>query len=249
MLRTDKLLWAINYVNVEDYLRGVVPSEMSPATDIAALKAQAIVCRSYAVFHAIKNAERLYHLTRTSQAYNGIDAESEQTDKAIKSTAGKVLYYKKKLLLSYCCSSCGGHTEYPPNIWDTDYEYPRPVRCPYCKGSKNFLWSARFSSYELEKKLKPLDVHHIYAIKPYKKSKISGRITELKIYHKGGNVIRSGYFRMKKADGDIVFKGRGWGHGAGLCQMGAIKMAKLGKNYKSILRYYFPSTRIRRFKF
>ena len=65
----------------------------------------------------------------------------------------------------------------------------------------------------------------------------------------GYDIIRSGKFTMGKEGGNIIFKGRGWGHGAGLCQYGAKKMAELGKNYKSIIRFYFPKTRIGRFKY
>ena len=65
----------------------------------------------------------------------------------------------------------------------------------------------------------------------------------------GYNIIRSGNFTIKKDSSHILFEGRGWGHGAGLCQQGANQMAKLGKSYKKIVRFYFPSTRIGRFKY
>jgi len=265
VVKEDDGLWVVNYVNIDDYLKSVVPAEISPSSDLDALKAQAIVSRSYAIFRAVQKPEAEYYLTVTSQAYqNGIFAEDERSTRAVESTRGKVIYFKKKLLQAFCHAACGGYTENPNNVWKSEYEFPRPVRCKYCEGSKYSNWVTKISFHKLQQRLRKLGIQHLYAIKPYKMSRYGGRITELKINHKGGNhtirfnrfrelvgyeVIRSGFFKMEKTPGGIIFKGKGWGHGAGLCQEGARKLAELGKSYKAIIKYYFPKTRIGRYKY
>ena len=265
VIKKDGALWVINYVNVDDYLKTVVPSEISPSSDIDALKAQAIVSRSYAIFTAINDPEADYYLTGRSQAYyRGIEAESERSTKAVQSTKGRVIYFKKKLLQAFCHAACGGYTENPNNIWPSEYEFPTPVRCKYCKGSKYSSWINKVSFAYIQRKLAPLGIKKLYAIKPYKMSRYGGRVTEMKINYPGGSktirfnkfrqligyeVIRSGFFKMEKYNGGIIFSGKGWGHGAGLCQEGARKLAKMGKSYKSIIKFYFPKTRIGRYKY
>jgi stage II sporulation protein D (peptidoglycan lytic transglycosylase) len=265
VIKKDGGLWVVNYVNIDDYLKTVVPSEVSPLSDIDSLKAQAIVSRSYAIFTAIRNPEADYYMTGKSQAYyRGIEAEDKRSTKAVESTKGKVIYFKKKLLQAFCHASCGGYTENPNNVWPSKYEFPAPVRCKYCKDSKYGSWINKVSFSDIQKRLGPLGIKTLYAIKPYRMSRYGGRVTEMKINHPGGSktvrfnkfrqligyeVIRSGFFKMEKSNGGIIFSGKGWGHGAGLCQEGARKLAEKGKSYKSIIKFYFPKTRIGRYKY
>lgn len=264
VLRKGGKLLVVNVLDIESYLRSVVPSEMLPSWDEEALKAQAICSRSFALYNIIRNRENDYHICSTMQVYNGMEKEDHRTDKAIRATRGEVLYYKGKLLLSYFHTCCGGYTEYAGNVWEAGFRFPRPVRCPFCKISPNYEWKVEISAKSLEKKLSRDGVGGIKTIRPYRKSRFGGRITQLVIRHKDGrkkmkinrfrllvgpDVVKSGLFTVREKRKDVFeFKGRGWGHGVGLCQWGAKHMADVGYSYESILEYYFPGSSIKKVK-
>ncbi len=264
VLRKGGKLLVINVLDIESYLRGVVPSEMLPSWDQDALKAQAVCSRSFALYNIIRNRENDYHISSTTQVYNGMEKEDPRTDKAIRATRGEVLYYKGKLLLSYFHTCCGGHTEYAGNVWEAGFRFPRPVRCSFCKNSPYYEWEVEISAKSLEKKLSKDGVKGMKTIRPYRKSRFGDRITQLVIRCKDGkkkmkinrfrllvgpDVVKSGLFTVREKKEDVFeFKGRGWGHGVGLCQWGAKDMADVGYSYESILKYYFPGSRLKKVK-
>ncbi len=122
----------INELPVEDYLRGVVPSEMGPATynQIEALKAQAVAARTYTLRNLGEFSEEGYDICATPrcQVYGGMDAEQPLTDKAVRETAGQVLVYHGQLIDALYSSTCGGHTE------DVQVVFPLKTDEPYLKG-------------------------------------------------------------------------------------------------------------------
>ena len=257
VLRKKNRLWGINLIGVEEYLRSVVPAEMISSWDMEALKAQAIVSRSMARFHMNHNRKRDWDIRATTQVYPGMSKETARTDTAVRRTRGKILYYRGKTFLSYFHTACGGHTEYAANVWEPESRFPRAVKCPYCKGSKPYRWEAKITVSRLEE---ALGVTGIWSIRPSMKSKAGGRITEVGIRHSGSvkkmkinefrrrlgyNTIRSGFFTVSFRGSVCRFSGRGWGHGVGLCQWGAKKLADRGYSTKKILRYYFPGSRVK----
>ena len=122
-------LTVINDVDLENYLKGVVPSEMPSRWNIEAHKAQAIAARSYAVANLGKRASLGYDLKDTpeDQAYGGASAESSRTTKAVKETNGIVITYNKKIIPAYYHASSGGHTVNSGQVWNTDLPYLRSV--------------------------------------------------------------------------------------------------------------------------
>ena len=115
----------INKVDIESYLRGVVPSEMPSSWDYEALKAQAIAARSYALANLGKRARWGYDLKDTpeDQAYNGASAEKDSTDKAVADSYGIVLIYDLKIIPAYYSASAGGQSK----TWERDLPYIRSV--------------------------------------------------------------------------------------------------------------------------
>lgn len=88
-------IWAVNYIDLRRYLRGVVPSEVSPSWEVEALKAQSIAARSYALVHYFRPANSLYHLGATEyyQVYTGTEKEDDRTNGAIDATSGEFVSY------------------------------------------------------------------------------------------------------------------------------------------------------------
>ncbi|MBP3821417.1 SpoIID/LytB domain-containing protein [bacterium] len=120
-------LTVINDLDIEDYLRGVVPSEMPPSWEFEALKAQAIAARSYALANLGKQGRYGYDLKDNTedQAYGGASAETNRTNKAVEDTLGLVLTYDMKIISAYYSASAGGMTN--TNAWGNNLPYLHSV--------------------------------------------------------------------------------------------------------------------------
>ncbi len=119
----------INKLNIESYLRGVVPAEMPSSWEYEAHKAQAIAARSYALANLGKRAKWGYDLKDTpeDQAYVGASGETDRTDKAVADSYGIVLIYDLKIIPAYYSASAGGHTVSAGKVWERDLPYIRSV--------------------------------------------------------------------------------------------------------------------------
>jgi peptidoglycan hydrolase-like amidase len=127
-------LTVVNLVNVEDYLRGVVPNELSPLAfpQVEALKAQAVAARTYALRNRGKFEDKGYDLCATSacQVYKGKASEHPVSDEAVDETRGIVATYEGEPIEAFYTSTCGGHTEDAQNVFEGESEpYLRGVVC------------------------------------------------------------------------------------------------------------------------
>ncbi len=125
----NKKLTVINDVDLEDYIKGVVPSEMPSGWELEALKAQAIAARSYALANLGKRASLGYDLKDTpeDQAYGGASAETSKTNRAVDETSGLVLTYNYKVVSAFYSASAGGQTVTAKEAWGNDVPYVRSV--------------------------------------------------------------------------------------------------------------------------
>ena len=256
-------LTLVNHVNIEKYLYGVVPKEMSWLWSHEALKAQAIASRTYALYIREKQQSgKCYDLTATtaSQVYGGLSAEKEQASKAVDDTFGKVMLFDENLIIAYFHANSGGYTESSKNVWGADIPYLKSVSDIYSSIPVEKKWSHTLSYKKIShllsgSKRKP---GKIKAIKPELRSP-SGRIKSfLVISNKGRIRYRSNHFRMKIGATDlkstcfniksgkfrVTFEGRGYGHGVGMSQWGAHQMALSGRLYSDILKHYYQGVRI-----
>ncbi|MDD4954082.1 MAG: SpoIID/LytB domain-containing protein [Candidatus Omnitrophica bacterium] len=254
---------AINRINLEDYVKGILYHEASHYWPIEALKAQAVVCRSYAVYQSQENKSKDYDVTADvySQVYGGSDSERYRTNTATDQTQGMILTYKNKPLPAFFHATCGGHTQDASRLWNIDIPPLKGVACGWCKDSPHFNWHSVLSLEEIEDALSKSGGRQVGRIKSIAilGRDDSGRITELKISGEqettisskdfrsiiGPNTIRSANFNVTVVNTDAVFEGLGWGHGAGLCQWGAYFMAKEGKTFEEILKYYYPHSDVK----
>lgn len=122
-------LTIINHVDIEDYIKGVVPSEMPSSWCYEAHKAQAIAARSYALANLGKRANGGYDLKDTpeDQAYGGASAESSRTNQAVSETKGIVLIYDLKIIPAYYSASAGGQTCSSSDVWVKNLPYLKSV--------------------------------------------------------------------------------------------------------------------------
>lgn len=254
----------INVVKMSDYLKSVLPGEILASSPPEALKAQAVASRSFAVYRILKSENRFYDLNKNSQHYQGKLKYDARVSEAVNTTNGKIMFYVGEVFGAYFHANCGGVTEYAGNIWKEE-SYPVSVKCPYCKGAKHYTWKSTLDVKTLEDKLKKAGYTlngGIKAVYPSKVSAVSPRTTVLVVEDGAGrkntmrsdkfrNIvgaehIRSTNFKFAAYDDGFVFTGKGWGHGVGMCQDGAVKMASDGKNYKEILKFYYPDVKIKK---
>ncbi len=265
-LNSNKTLTAINEVGLENYLYGVMTAEISSDWSIEAIKAQAVASRTYAMQNInYKHAKDKFDLCdgNCCQVYRGVEGESKQTNDAVNATVGELVVYKGKIINSFFHNSCGGYTEDVGNVWDypESPEFLKGVKCGYCDMYPRQQWNSLITSEEITAGLrkKGYKVGKIKSVE-IKSSSAFGRIINLKVTdtlnkstvissHKfrmsvDPNKIRSTVFIVYKKNDKFAFTGRGWGHGVGLCQWGAFGLAMRGKNYKEILKYYYPGTEV-----
>ncbi|MBF0510725.1 MAG: SpoIID/LytB domain-containing protein [Candidatus Omnitrophica bacterium] len=262
LIRTpENKITVINDINVEDYIKGVLYREVSSHWPMEALKAQAVAARTYAIY-SIHPAGKLYDVTNDiySQVYGGRGAERYRTDVAVDYTKGEVLTYNHKVIPTYFYATCGGMTEDADELWAlSDIPPLRGVPCPFCQGSPHMHWKKNFRLKDIQ------EILNLHGIKIGRITNItivdrdrSDRILHLKIAQKNGQdiMIKGKDFRdmmgpnvLLSNNYDIVMKGfyvdivgKGWGHGVGMCQWGALGMARQQFNYKQILSYYYPQS-------
>lgn len=255
-------LLVVNELEIEQYLRGVVPLEISSQWHPEALKVQAIISRTYAVFQRLSGNNADYDLAATTldQVYGGVGRAHTASDAAITATAGQILTHKGNVVFAAFHSTSAGPTEDVREVWSFDFDYLRGVSCPFDAGSPHFRWRKTISAERLERALAAGGhrIGTIATVTPYAWT-VSGRVGRLRVLHSAGELILRGVdlrklvgytelpstnFTIVRFGRDIEVEGQGAGHGVGLCQWGAKQMAEMGYRHDEIVRYYYPDVEI-----
>lgn len=177
----DIKLLTLNYVELENYLYGVVPNEIPSSWGIEALKAQALAARTYAVYNT--NPKQQYDMedNQNSQVYMGYTYEKPSTTKAVDATAGEMIYYDDTLIQAFYHSTSGGMTENSENVWFEALPYLRGVNDEYSdnSGSPHTYWQSTFYKEDIITKLclDGNDVNELYGIE-IKKVSENNRVIE-----------------------------------------------------------------------
>ncbi len=257
----DEML-VINLVELEKYLYGVLPSEISSKWDIEALKAQAVAARSFAIYQKINSKYPDYDLDSTvlSQVYKGYDVEKETANKAIESTYGEVLTYENKVIQAFFHSNSGGRTESSEEAWGGNLDYLKSVDDPFCISQPHYKWTLVLDKTKVYDVLRKNSINpgEIYDISPNERTE-SNRIKSLRISGSNGSftvkakdfrayfgvdAIKSTNFDLEQRNDKFYFRGFGWGHGVGLSQEGADGMADKGFSYSDILKHFYTGVKI-----
>ena len=287
----DTALLVVNRVDVEEYLKGVVPLEIGGrlTSDHAAVEAQAVAARSFTYTKMLASVNRDFDLraTEADQVYGGTSAETFWGDLAVAATAGWVLSWRGQVVTAPYHSSCGGTTALPSETWRGGQDgYLRSVSDtsartgrPWCDLSPRVAWERRLSATDLAGSLARYGPTYATvpagAAESIRDVRVDGLTTsgrtralllvtgsgEVTIHGNdvryvlrqvGGDILPTTSFSVateRSADGQlsgIVIRGRGNGHGVGMCQWGAIARARAGDDFRTILKAYYPGAELSR---
>lgn len=246
----------INELSLEDYLAGVLSSEISYSWSESAIRAQAIAARTYAYYLYQKKIDKDYNIEATvkHQVFHGNFKVHSKITKNIFKTRGIVITYNGEVFQTFFHASCGGMTTTPKDVWGGEslgcYRYEK---CDYCKSHPKYKWNYFLKNnfvkkYQIErisirKRDTSLRVTKMFFITPKKKIELSGKdIRELT----GSTDFLSTRFNFYKKRKQFIFIGTGYGHGIGLCQWGAKVMAEKGFSADDILKKYYHGIQFRK---
>lgn len=254
--RGENGLYLINEIALEDYVKSVVKSETGKDWELEALKAQAVISRTYALYKRLHANGSKYDLTSSSmdQLYYG-DVQDEKVEEAVRETGGQILEYDGKPIEALYHSTCGGVTEDAVEVFGHEVPYLKSAKHK-CELSPYAFWARKFPLSDVGQAIGAKKVTGV-KIKDYT---VSGRVRNFEISaEKGvitinGNDLRlllgwknlpSTLIKTLKVDGDYLsVEGSGYGHGVGLCQWSALEMARDGQDYKAILASFYQGTRL-----
>ena len=258
-------LTAVNIVPVDGYLRSVVPEEMPVDWPAEAIKAQSVAARSFALASRGRHASEGYDLCTTThcQLYTGTTAEKSASNAAIKATRGEVLTYGGKPIEALFHTDSGGMTENSEDVWGSHVPYLRAAKDT---PAKTMPWTKAISRADLERKLaaKGHDIGKVRSLvlsplaigRSAKDRTASGRVKTMTVKGTKGTATLSGttwrsllglkstLFDAKLAKDMVTFTGYGSGHGLGISQWGAERMAAKGASYAEILHHYYTGTKM-----
>jgi stage II sporulation protein D len=262
---SDTSLTVINRVDLEEYLKGVLPLEVHPKWPAEALKAQAVASRTYALFKSIEKEAQEFALRDTieSQVYGGALFHNEATDRAIEATRGEILTFEGNIFPAYFHAACGGRTTSPERIWPVHPSAVfKNVPCPFCKDTKHWKWSFEMPLTQIEavmqkkgypaKNLKQVSFIQrdfsgrvLKVILEYQRSTLTVSAVDFRVFL-GYDKLKSLKAWAETKEDKVYFRGYGWGHGVGFCQWGSKGQADAGKNYREILKFYYPDAELKK---
>ena len=241
----------VNQVDLENYVAGVVEAEVGSKQSVEYYKVQAIICRTYALSNLRRHEEENFNLCDNvhCQAYKGNNGLNREISAATFLTKNLVLVDKKSELITTAFhSNCGGQTCNSEDVWGLQKAYLRSVKDTFCLRQRNAQWTklipkAAWMEY-LTLNCSSCSSDSTWLCCDFKQEqrKIFMLIKNTQIPVKNIRSdfkLKSSFFSLMEQNDSVVFIGRGYGHGVGLCQEGAIQMAKAGLQYIYILHYYY----------
>lgn len=250
----------INRVSMENYLSGVLESEAGGGRHSEYYKVQAIMSRTYASRNVNRHKADGFSICDGvhCQAYHNMLRFTPAIRKAVKSTKGEVLCNQRgKLVATYFSANCGGQVCDASHVWNTSVAHVETFKDTFCIHTRQATWTKKVTQYAWKSFLvkrygypvgDSLMNARIYSFSSEDRSAFyihpSLGIPMRDLRSKFG--LKSAYFNTKPVGGDVLISGRGFGHGVGLCQEGAMSMAEKGYNYRQIALYYFTDVSVRR---
>ncbi|HEX8517677.1 MAG TPA: SpoIID/LytB domain-containing protein [Bacteroidia bacterium] len=259
MLSADKKQFLlINKVDLEKYISGVVESESGTRTSIEYYKLQSILCRTYLLANLNRHIADGYQVCDDvhCQAYLSRTKEADIAN-AVSATKGLVVVDSDlNLITAAFHSNCGGQTVNSQDVWSVSTSYLKSVKDTFCMKMPHAKWQR---SIPVEDWKSYLQLKHKYPVDDTVKMNNANNFfqnngrsiyfidKDLKIPLKvirADFQLKSTYFSIEQKGANVIFNGRGYGHGVGLCQEGAMKMAKQKHTYKNILSYYYKDVHL-----
>lgn len=242
----------INNIEINNYVAGVVESEVGRSPPSEYFKLQSIICRTYALKNIKRHQTEGFSLCDKvhCQAYNS-KPKSKLIKKAALETNNIVIVDSEiDLIVATFYSNCGGETAKSEEVWREKLYYLRTVKDTFCLHENNAIWEKKipkekWKNYLVNKGFPKASLQHECDIEYFQNCR--EQFFEAQNIQIPFTKIRSD-FHLKSAQFDVVpigkfviLKGKGYGHGVGLCQEGAMKMAKNGYSYGEILHFYYKN--------
>ncbi len=250
-------LLLINTCFTESYIAGVVKAEGGSGRHQEYFKTQAVIARTYMYGHLKRHALDGFDLCDDvhCQAFNGITNDSLIIRAALETKNQVIIGPDSQPITAAFHSNCGGETLASENLWLRGHSYLKKVKDPYCISSRNSSWSKTISVRDWIDYLKksgmpsaPADYSLLNFNQPvriinYKTGSFSIPFNQIRT----DLGLRSSFFSVKVKGDSVILNGKGYGHGVGLCQEGAMVMASKGNDYRKIIGFYYKGVTIKNF--
>jgi stage II sporulation protein D len=244
----------INICNIEPYVAGVVKAEGGSGKGIEYFKTQAIIARTYMYKYFNKHSADRYNLCDNThcQVFNGITTDSIITKASYETKGLVILGPDSTLIIAAFHSNCGGETSPAEFVWLREQPYLKSVTDPWCRSSRNSTWTKTISYNSWTDYLSKEGFHGNLTDKSqfgyssdsrqndYRAGTFSIPMRQLRTDLN----LKSAFFTLSVLGDSVIFRGRGYGHGVGLCQEGAMVMASRGYTFSQIIEFYYSGVRI-----
>ena len=250
-------LKCLNEISLDNYIAGVVQAESGRRSFQEFYKVQAILARTFALSHLQKHAPEGFNLCDHThcQAYFGKTTELDIM-KAVTDTKGKVVVDDNLNLIDAAFhSNSGGQTANSEDVWGSKLSYLRSVNDTFSTKMPNAKWERKMPK---EDWLSYLKLKHNYPIQDSNARwlALTFKQDSRKPFLEANNVrvplknvrtdlqLKSSFFSVVAVGDTVILKGRGFGHGVGMCQEGAMRMAKLGYKCPEMINFYYQKTQL-----
>lgn len=253
----------VNIVSMGHYISSLLSKEVNNKWPLEVLKAQAIAARSYA-FYKMKRS-------KAGSFYDVVNSEKDQvtgdffdvtrkTMLATKKTRGMVLTHKNLLMPIFYHAKCGGIIFRPDQVWKNKVPGYVMRSCPFCRGRGKGHWRKKINAKAFFKSFNGISRRGDYIGSAHFVSDRSGR-SKIRYYLNGDlyqvpksrfrklytrKHVRSNNFKLIYDNNTFYINGKGLGHGVGMCQVGALVQAEIGKDHQEILKYYYPNFKLKK---
>ena len=250
-------LLLINTCDMESYIAGVVKAEGGSGRHQEYFKTQAVIARTYMYGHLNRHSFDGFDLCDDvhCQAFNGITDDSLIIRAALETKNQVIIGPDSQPITAAFHSNCGGETLASENLWLRGHSYLKKVKDPYCTSSRNSRWSKSKSVRDwidyLKKSGMPsaqadnalLNFNQPVRMINYKAGSFSIPFNQIRT----DLGLRSSFFSVKVSGDSVILNGKGYGHGVGLCQEGAMVMALKGFDYRKIIGFYYNGVTMKNF--
>jgi stage II sporulation protein D len=246
----------LNEVDENLYLAGVVEAEAGTGARSMFYRAQAVICRTYMYGNIHRHSAEGFDLCDEvhCQVYHGRLTDNPAISEAVRETGKLVMINGGTLINAVFHANCGGQTAGSDEVWLNPRPYLRPVSDPWCRGRPGASWQVRIDREKWNHYLAGMGMKEAAA----GKTDLTSRQTNREVFYRVGEFaipyrklradwnFRSSFFDVEVLQGgrQLLIRGRGYGHGVGLCQEGAMEMAAKGYNFKEILQFYYTGVTI-----
>lgn len=261
IVRNGTGLTVVNELPLEEYLVGVLRAEASEKWPLEALRAQAVVARTYAAYHRTIAGSRPHHILASTahQQYFGLVPPTSPIWGAVRETAGQVLLWEGEVFPAFYHTESGGYTEDPRTVFAaSNMPALKAVRCEFSAGSPHYYWALDVRLTDLAEILRRhgITVGGVTGIDVAERTPslrasavtVHGTLGSVRLRGNdfrrmiGYDTFKSTLFAVAVDPQWARFAGRGYGHGVGMCQWGAKGMAEQGHTARQILEFYYPGT-------